>query len=89
MLSIIHMVIILKYGQMIVIIGNSMFTERNNFMITLFRMIKLWKLKTKWQLALYQFLDKQLMDVIKDPESIEKKIMPYLAEVIHNSAEKK
>ena len=89
MLSMIHMVIILKYGQMIVIIGNSMFTERNNFMITLFRMIKLWKLKTKWQLSLYQFLDKQLMDVINDPESIEKKIMPYLAEVIHNSAEKK
>lgn len=57
-------------------------------MITLFRMIRLFQLKVKWQLALYQFIDKQLMEIIKDPESIEKKIMPYLAEVIHNSAEK-
>lgn len=56
-------------------------------MITLYRMFKLWSLKTKWQLALYQFLDKQLMEVIKDPESIEKKIMPYLAEAIHNAAQ--
>ena len=56
-------------------------------MITLYRMVKLWSLKTKLQLAFYQFLDKQLMDVIKDPESIEKKIMPYLAEVIHNTAQ--
>lgn len=57
-------------------------------MITLFRMIRLWQLKTKWQLALYQFIDKQLMDVIKDSESIEKKVMPYLAELIHNTTEK-
>lgn len=57
-------------------------------MITLFRIIRLWQLKTKWQLALYQFLDKQLMEVIKDPESIEKKVMPYLAELIHNTTEK-
>ena len=57
-------------------------------MITLFRMIRLFQLKVKWQLALYQFIDKQLMEIIKDPESIEKKIMPYLAETIHNSDEK-
>lgn len=57
-------------------------------MITLFRAIRLLQLKVKWHLALYQFLDKQLIDVIKNPESIEKKIMPYLAEVIHNSTEK-
>lgn len=56
-------------------------------MITLFRMIRLWQLKIKWQFALYQFLDKQLMDVIKDPESIEKKIMPYLAEVVHSTVQ--
>lgn len=58
------------------------------YMITLFRMIRLWQLKTKWQLALYQFVDKQLMEVIKNPESIEKKVMPYLAELIHNTTEK-
>lgn len=56
-------------------------------MITLYRMVKLWSLKTKWELAFYQFLDKQLMDVIKNPELIEKKLMPYLAEVIHNAVQ--
>lgn len=56
-------------------------------MITLYRMFKLWSLKIKWQLALYQFLDKQLLEIIKEPEAIEKKIMPYLAEVIHNTSQ--
>ena len=70
------------------IIGNLMFIERNEFMITLYRIIKLFQLKIKWKFEIYQFLDKQLMDVINDPESIEKKIMPYLAEVIHNSVQK-
>ena len=56
-------------------------------MITLYRMFKLWSLKTKQQLALYQFLDKQLMDVIKDPEAIQKKVMPYLAEAIHSTTQ--
>ena len=74
---------------MMIIIGNLMFIERNEFMITLYRMIKLFQLKVKWKFEIYQFLDKQLGDIIKDPESIEKKIMPYLAEVIHNSTEKK
>ena len=57
-------------------------------MITLFRMIKLFQLKIKWKFEIYQFLDKQLMEIIKDPESIGKKVMPYLAEVIHNSVQK-
>ena len=56
-------------------------------MSTLFRMIRLWQLRTKWRLALYQFMDEQLMAVIEDPASIEKKIMPYLAELIHNTAQ--
>lgn len=56
-------------------------------MITLFRAIRLWQLKIKWKLAFYQFLNKQLMEVIKDPESIEKKVMPYLAEVIHSAVQ--
>ena len=42
-------------------------------MITLYRKIKLWTLKTKWELALWQFLDKQIMELIKDPEKLEKK----------------
>lgn len=53
-------------------------------MITLFRKIRLWQLRTKWQLAMWQFIDKQLMEIVKNPEEIEKKIMPYLAEIIHS-----
>ncbi|MDE6642363.1 MAG: hypothetical protein K2K63_17775 [Acetatifactor sp.] len=54
-------------------------------MITIFRMIRLWQLNIKWRLAIYQFIDKQLTEVVKHPESIEEKIMPYLTELIHNS----
>ncbi len=57
-------------------------------MITLFRKIRLWQLRTKWQLAMWQFIDKQFMDIIKHPEEIEKKIMPYLADLIHNETKK-
>ncbi len=54
----------------------------DKFMITLFRKLRLFQLRTKWQLAMWQFIDKQLMEIIKHPEEIEKKIMPYLAEII-------
>lgn len=54
-------------------------------MITLFRKIRLFQLRTKWQLAMWQLVDKQLMEIVKHPEEIEKKIIPYLAELISKS----
>ena len=54
-------------------------------MITIFRMIRLWQIKIKWRLAIYQFIDKQLTEAARHPESVEEKIMPYLTELIHNS----
>lgn len=54
-------------------------------MITLIRMIRLWQLRTKWKLAFWQFINKQATELIKNPEELEKKILPYLVEVIHNS----
>lgn len=54
-------------------------------MITIFRMIRLWQLRIKWRLAVCQFIDKQLTEAVRHPESIEEKIMPYLTELIHNS----
>ena len=58
-------------------------------MITLFRAIRLWKLKTKWQLAIWQFVDQQATELLKNPEEIEKKFVSALAEIIHNENPKK
>ena len=54
-------------------------------MITLFRYIRLKQLEIKWKLAVMHELDKQLMTIVKNPEEIEKKVMPFLAELIVNS----
>ena len=51
-------------------------------MITLFRAIRLWQLKTKWKLAFWQFVDKQAMGIIKNPEEIEKKFVDSIAKLI-------
>ena len=53
-------------------------------MITLFRAIRLWQLRIKWRLAMYQFIDKQATELLKNPEEIEKKFVSALAEIIHN-----
>lgn len=55
-------------------------------MITLLRMIRIWQLKTKWKLALWQFVDESAKSLQKEPELLAKKIMPYLAEMIHNNS---
>lgn len=54
-------------------------------MITLFRMIRLWQLRMKWRFMLWQFIDKRTMELVKNPENLKKKILPYLNEFIHNS----
>ena len=58
-------------------------------MITLFRAIRLWQLRTKYRLALWQFIDKQAKELLKNPEEIEKKFVSALAEIIHNESPKK
>ena len=58
-------------------------------MITLFRAIRLWQLRTKWRLAFWQFVDKQAKELLKNPEEIEKKFVSALAEIIHNENPKK
>jgi len=81
------MKIVSRYGQTMDI-GNLAFIERKINMITLFRWILLKQKEIKWKLAFWQFADKRLMEIIKNPEEIEKKIIPYLAELIHNEAKK-
>ena len=58
-------------------------------MITLFRAIRLWQLRTKWRLALWQFVEQQTKELLKNPEEIEKKFVSALAEIIHNENSKK
>ncbi len=77
----------MRFGQVMDIV-NLLYIERKINMITL---IRYWMYKSKeikWKLAFWQFIDKQLMEIVKNPEEIEKKIMPYLAELIHNDATK-
>lgn len=54
-------------------------------MITLFRWILLKQKKIKWELAFWQFFDKQAAELIKDPENIEKKLVDALAKAVHES----
>lgn len=53
-------------------------------MITLFRMFRCWQLRTKWRLAIWQFIDKQTMELIKNPEELEKKFVDSLVKIIHD-----
>ena len=57
-------------------------------MITLFRWILLKQKKIKWELALWQLIDKQASELLKNPEEIEKKFVSALAEIIHNEGKK-
>ena len=52
-------------------------------MITLIRWYILKTKKIKWELALWQFIDKQATELLKNPEEIEKKFVTALAEVLN------
>lgn len=58
-------------------------------MITLFRMVRLWQLKTKWQLAFWQFVNKQAIELIRNPEELEKKFVDSFAKLIHEANQTK
>ena len=57
-------------------------------MITLFRWILLKQKKIKWELSLWQFIDQQAKELLKNPEEIEKNFVSALAEIIHNEEKK-
>ena len=56
-------------------------------MITLLRWYIMKTKEIKWKLAFWQFVDKQATELMKNPDQLEKKIMPYLAEIIHSSVQ--
>lgn len=51
-------------------------------MITLFRWFLYKTKEVKWKLAFWQFVDKQAMELIKNPEEIEKKFVDSIAKLI-------
>lgn len=54
-------------------------------MITLFRWVLLKQKEIKFKLAFYQLIDRYVTTMIKNPEELEQKILPYLAEIIHKT----
>ena len=58
-------------------------------MITLVRWYIMKTKEIKWRLALWQFIDQQAKELLKNPEEIEKKLVSVLADIIHNENPKK
>lgn len=52
-------------------------------MITLFRWLFYKMKETKWKFIFWQFADKELMELIKSPEDLEKKFIEEFAKLIH------
>lgn len=80
----------MKYGQMIITTGSFQYIEKeNNYMITLVRWISLKQKEVKHKLAFYTLLDKTVKEFnageLKD--KLIKEIMPYLAELVHATAQ--
>lgn len=57
-------------------------------MITLFRAVRLWQIKTKWELAIWQLINQRAEELIKNPEALEQKMVSALAEIIHRENSK-
>lgn len=58
-------------------------------MITLFRWCIYKTKEIKWKLAFWQFADKQLTELIKNPEELEKKFIDSFAKIIHEANQTK
>lgn len=52
-------------------------------MITLFRLVFYKMKEIKWKFILWQFADKELMELIKNPKDLEKKFIEEFAKLIH------
>lgn len=52
-------------------------------MITLYRMIRLWQLRTKYKLTLYTLLEEGIKYISDNRENIENKFVHEFAEIIH------
>ena len=55
-------------------------------MITLIRMMIKTYLKAKWECALWMTFNKEANKLIKNPEEIEKKLLPYIVDAIQKAS---
>lgn len=55
-------------------------------MITLLKWYLLKKKEIKWRLAFWQFIDRQATELLKNPESLEKKLAEFLTAEIHDNS---
>lgn len=58
-------------------------------MITLFRWCIYKTKEIKWKLVFWQFADKQLTELIKNPGELEKKFIDSFAKIIHDTNQTK
>ena len=56
-------------------------------MITLIRLMIATYLSAKWKCAFWMEFNKQANELMKHPENIEKKFVPYMVEIIHKVSE--
>lgn len=52
-------------------------------MITLFRWLFYKMKEIKWKFIFWQFVDKELTELVKNPEELEKKFIAEIAKLIH------
>ena len=55
-------------------------------MVTLYRILKTWQIRIKWRLALWQYIDQQATEIIRNPQEFEKKLVSSITESIHNAS---
>lgn len=56
-------------------------------MITLFRWLFYKMKEIKWKFIFWQFVDKELTELVKNPEELEKKFIAEIAKLIHENNE--
>lgn len=63
------------------VIGKS--NGKETIMITLYRMIKLWQMRVKYRLELYELIEEGMKYISDNREEIEKKFVHEFAEIMH------
>ncbi|MEY8338485.1 hypothetical protein AALB16_10760 [Lachnospiraceae bacterium 62-35] len=58
-------------------------------MITMIRWILMKQKKIKWKSAFWQFFDKQMTELLKNPDELETRLLHYLSEIMQKQQDLK